>query len=238
MEKSKLEKRKITVGLIACWFFGVIFLITGLGTLAQGSYFSGIIIIVGSLLLIPYFEDLISKKFNFEFSTGVRWLISIVILVFFFIGMSTSSVNDIYYESTANNAVSNGEVTTKVIAKPKPITYLSVTYQDLEFIFGINSKYTDLQKEEKFNNEYHGKYVKWTGEVMEVDTSWGALKLTIKHKNRDFDFFETGDVTVNMNEDQRNTLLEIHKGDVVTYSGRLNDYSGSHFYLNDGWIIT
>ena len=59
-EHSK-EKRKITVGLIFCWIFGVLFFLMGLGLLIQSAYFSGIIVIIGSLLLIRIMIPAIKK---------------------------------------------------------------------------------------------------------------------------------------------------------------------------------
>ena len=90
-EKQKTEKKKITVGLVASWIFGILFTFLGLGLLIGGSYFTGILVILGTLVLIPYFERLLSNKFHFEFSTGIRWVIVIVVVILFFVGMGSST---------------------------------------------------------------------------------------------------------------------------------------------------
>jgi len=188
-------------------------------------------------LLMPYFEKLISDKLNFEFSTGVRWLIAIVILVVFFIGASGNDDSPVYVADSGNsdNAATTDSATAPETAKP--ITYLSKSYNDLELIFGSGSKYTDLQKENLFNNDYKGEYVKWKGEVVEIDTTFGALTLAVKQKEKQFSFIDE-DVTIYMDDSQKSKLLGLNKGQMVTYSGRLNRFSSAHFYLNDGKIIS
>ena len=234
MKKGHLkEKRKITVGLIFCWIFGILFFLIGLGLLVQSAYFSGIIVIIGSLLLIHYFEKLISDKLNFEFSTGVRWLIVIVILIVFFIGASVDN-DSLANGASSETATPDGEM---VPETAKQITYLSKSYDDLELIFGSGSKYTDLQKESLFDKDYKGQYVKWKGEVVEIDTTFWALTLAVKQKEKQFSFIDE-DVTVYMDDSQKNNLLKLNKGQMVTYSGRLNRFSSAHLYLNDGKIIS
>jgi len=91
MSKETHEVKKITAGLIFSWIFGVLFLLTGVGVIGTGGYVSGIIIIICSAMIIPYFNHLIKEKFHFEISGGVKWILVIVILIAMGFGMSNSS---------------------------------------------------------------------------------------------------------------------------------------------------
>jgi len=117
--------------------------------------------------------------------------------------------------------------------------YVDVDYNKLKSLFSTNSEYTDLQKDKIFNEQYKGKYVKWTGKVKNVDTSvLGNLKLYVVYKEGLlFDDY----VLVYMNQDQYNNIIKLNKGDEINFSGKFNSYTttlGVTFYFKDGEIIS
>lgn len=85
---TKAEKtskvHKITVGLILSWLFGVLFIVFGFAVIAQGLQLSGIIMILFSVIIIPYTNKLTIKKFNFEISGGLKFLLAIIVLILWF----------------------------------------------------------------------------------------------------------------------------------------------------------
>lgn len=81
MGKKVKEIKKITAGLIFSWIFGILFLLMGIAVIGSGGYFSGIIIVLCSAMIIPYFNHLISKKFHWEISDGVKFILIIIILI-------------------------------------------------------------------------------------------------------------------------------------------------------------
>lgn len=91
MVRETHEIKKITAGLIFSWIFGVLFLLTGVGVIGTGGYISGIIIILCSAMIIPYFDHLIKEKFHIEISGGVKWILVIIIFVAMGFGMSNST---------------------------------------------------------------------------------------------------------------------------------------------------
>lgn len=106
MSKEK-QVKKITAGFIFSWIFGILFLLMGVGTIETGSPIAGIVIILCSAMIIPYFNKLIAEKLNFEISGGVKFLLVIVIFVAMGFSMA-STTNDIY----SNNQVDQTQVDT------------------------------------------------------------------------------------------------------------------------------
>jgi hypothetical protein len=166
---EKKEIKKITVGLIFSWIFGIIFILAGLGKFTSGSYIPGIIIILCSAMIIPYFSKKISKNFNFKISGGVKFLLFIVIIIVS--GISASNMS----ESNTQEAKTPGKI--------QPTTQEKITQEkevQIEKIYTMNDKinvdyltYT-IQKAETFtemgssifNKKTNGKFVKIYIEIM------------------------------------------------------------------------
>lgn len=80
--------KKITVGSVFSWIFGILFLLAGVGLLGQGSFVAGIIVILCAAMIIPYFNKLIAQKFHYEISGGIKFVLVIVILITMGIAMA------------------------------------------------------------------------------------------------------------------------------------------------------
>lgn len=91
MPKEK-EVKKITIGFIFSWIFGVLFLLAGAGAIATFPIL-GTIIILCSVMIIPYFNKVIAEKLHFKISGGIKFLL--VIIIFVAIGM-TDTTKKIY----------------------------------------------------------------------------------------------------------------------------------------------
>ncbi|MEK6938590.1 MAG: hypothetical protein AABX04_06095 [Nanoarchaeota archaeon] len=237
MVKENNEHKKITLGLIFGWIFGVIFLLCGFSLLIQKSYISGIIVIFGSILIIPYFNRLISEKLKIELSSGVKWGIILIILIAFFVGISG---NDSSPTVADNNINSSTNLEKSAVAKTSALSkvYLADTYNDLYLIFGSGSKYTDLQKEKIFSEKYKGNYVKWEGEVVDVDSTFGSLKVYVKQRTHDPFEIYSNDIILYLNSNQQSRLEKVSKKDMITYTGRLSNFENALFSLSDGEIVS
>lgn len=117
-----------------------------------------------------------------------------------------------------------------------PKAYIKKTYDDTCMIFDYGSKYTDIQKEKIFKEEYEGKYVEWTGNIQDIDVSiLNNLRLNIK--------MSCGTGKIYMNQDQYDKLILLNKGEEVTFNGRfdiepkLKLFGGIHFVLKDGELV-
>lgn len=243
MAKRNGEHTRITLGLIFSWLFGVMFALSSFGLLVQKSYFSGIIVLFGSLLIIPYFNQLICNKLKIELSSGVKWSIIIVVLIFFFVGISNDDSSAVAPQIDVPTVALDNYSTVKLSKPSTPNkVYLSDTYNNLYLIFGSRSKYTDLQKERIFVEKYKGNYVKWKGEVVDIDNTYGSLTIYLKHRERgEFEFGSSYDVVLYVNPDQQNKLETISKGDMITYSGKLTEISeflSMTLRIKDGEVIS
>jgi len=233
------EVKKITLGFILSWIFGILFLLLGVGTIGQENVVYGILIILFSAMIIPYFNKIVSDKLGFKISGGIKF--ALVILILIFMGLATSSSNSKSSNSDSTQTQSIAE-TQKITPNEPEKVYIVKTYNELWSIFSPDSTYTDLQKENIFDEEYKNKYVKWTGRVKDVDTSlFDNLILRIEHRYKgQFDYYG-GDMTIYMNADQYDRLAELSKGEEVTYSAKFTRFSGFmgvEFYLEDGELIS
>jgi hypothetical protein len=120
-EKLK-EVKKVTAGLIFSWIFGVLFLFGGLGMITSGAFLMGILVMICSLLIIPATKKFTSEKLHFEISGGVKWILVILVFVFFGIGISQTDDSSPFGDtSPAQNTAINQP--TKTASTPTAKTY-------------------------------------------------------------------------------------------------------------------
>ena len=83
-------------------------------------------------------------------------------------------------------------------------------------------------------NQYKGKYVRWTGEVVKIEKeSEGGYTLLIKHLPSPAPY----DVKLFLEHSKKDKLENLKRGDIITYTGRLESYDpASGYLLEDGGI--
>lgn len=120
------------------------------------------------------------------------------------------------------------------VSSPDPSTVISdLQWQEVDSVYNIKSRTTDLQKSEQWKN-YEGKRIKWTGRVAEVGQSFGTTRLQIKMNESTF----TSDLIVSLKDDQSQKALKLRQGDVVTFVGTLVTWGSLlPMSLSDGEII-
>ena len=96
-----------TLGLIFSWIFGVIFLLLGLAVIINGSYISGIIVVLCSAMIIPSFNNIIATRFKFQISRLAKFSLFLIILIFLAIGLSNPSLTDTNSGSNSQKNFSN-----------------------------------------------------------------------------------------------------------------------------------
>ena len=99
------EVNKITLGNILSWLFGSLFLLMGIGIIGTGSPASGIIIILCSAMIIPYFNKIIAEKYNVKISGGVKFLLFLIIFVA--LGFSIANTTQTEKSVTSSSAQEN-----------------------------------------------------------------------------------------------------------------------------------
>lgn len=120
----------------------------------------------------------------------------------------------------------------ELVAEEKEMVLLNISFEQLDSIFGLDSPYTDYQKE-KMWKDYRGKYVTWAGEVNDVSEGLlGGLSVGFKHKEDTLNY----DVLVSFRTEYKEDFLKVAKGVRVRYRARLESYTGVilSYHLEDG----
>jgi len=108
--------------------------------------------------------------------------------------------------------------------------------------FGLESPLSEAQKDEEWE-KYRGKFVTWQGEIVYAgEDLFGALKLGVRQRQHSSKSYGAYDVLVNLRPDQKQKLLKLKKGDIVSYRGKLSQRRGKVFpfmpyILEEGVII-
>ncbi len=95
----------------------------------------------------------------------------------------------------------------------------NITWQQVDAIYNLQSKHTDLQKKEEWK-AFEGKRVRWSGTVSSLGETFGTIHLQIKMNADTF----TSDLLIRLKADQKSKALALKEGDSVTFEGTLNDW--------------
>jgi hypothetical protein len=117
---------------------------------------------------------------------------------------------------------------------PSAPSVSSISWSQVDAIYNVKSKTTDMQKEDAWKR-FKGQRVVWTGEVSEVSSGMlGGVSLQIKMNPDTF----TSDLIISMKKSERDKASSLSKGSRVTFSGVLNN-GGTilPITLDDGEIV-
>lgn len=108
-----------------------------------------------------------------------------------------------------------------------------VTFERINEMFGLESKWTDLKKDAEWP-KYEGKLVHWRGTVVEVSKTLGTITLDVKHLSTTFTF----DVQVSLRDNQKKRAANLTVGGPVRYEGKLGSRGGAivAFSVNDAVV--
>ncbi|MBV6518833.1 MAG: hypothetical protein DCC43_04750 [Candidatus Brocadia sp.] len=143
----------------------------------------------------------------------------------------------LHIENTLPQPVRDSELvedpyTVPVSQGPKKI-FLVESFEDLDSIFGKESKVSEAQKEIAWG-KYKGKYVSWMGQIMckNVNVATG-LRMGMTQKTK-------GDVEVKISLAKKDKVLKFHDGETILYTGKLVERCGDStpYILEDGDIMT
>lgn len=114
------------------------------------------------------------------------------------------------------------EVSESIEADKKNLDSKSVStikWSELDQIYGIKSKKTDLQKDELWK-KYQGQKVEWEGNVSSVGETLGSLQVQIKMKSTTM----ISDVIVTLKKSEKSKAVEFSEGDKIRFQGILNSW--------------
>lgn len=88
---KKKETKKVGAGLVFSWIFGILFLLSAIGSIFSGEIFSGMVLFVMAGAILPTVNKLLKEKQNIELSRGLK--ITIIIIGLIIIGITSGSSN-------------------------------------------------------------------------------------------------------------------------------------------------
>jgi hypothetical protein len=237
MSKEHKEIKKITAGSIFSWIFGVLFLFAGMGLIAQSSYVTGILVMVCSAMIIPYFNKISAEKFHFEISGGLKFVLVMVIFILMGIGMSNSvsnvdvqpTDNVINQQNTQTQPTQNTQTTTKQKVKSATLTLDRVveTAANLDKIrltivntgdVSIRPKFDVVVTDSRDNVVCEGSPMFGVGSISSKETKTDEIQLLICIFEKDGDY----EVKVDLLDEDFTKLDTASKTLKVNYWGKFS----------------
>ena len=93
MSEQTTSSKKITVGLILSWIFGVLFALTGIVSVFSEPI-PGLVMLVMAAVLLPPVTKLVDQKWKFHLSKGMKIAVIIVGFIIFGATVDTSDVSN------------------------------------------------------------------------------------------------------------------------------------------------
>ncbi|PJC01906.1 MAG: hypothetical protein CO073_02270 [Candidatus Komeilibacteria bacterium CG_4_9_14_0_8_um_filter_36_9] len=129
MSEQSTQSKKISVGLILIWIFGVLFALTGIVSVFSEPI-PGLVMLVMAAVLLPPVTKLVDQKWKFHLSGGMKIVVIIIGLIIFGATIDTSSVSTTQQtepqkeeqQTTQNADVVNETATTKQVNEEQPQT--------------------------------------------------------------------------------------------------------------------
>ena len=113
--------------------------------------------------------------------------------------------------------VSEGIEADKKSLESKPVS--TIKWSELDQIYGLKSKKTDLQKDELWK-KYQGEKVEWEGKVSSVGETLGSLQVQIKMKSTTL----VSDVVITLKKSEKSKAIEFSEGDKIRFQGVLTSW--------------
>jgi hypothetical protein len=177
----------------------------------------------------PVLATLVGQQANRKSSpiVAIGFLFFLGLLALFFI-VPDSSSEDVVKSYNDNDKLLKA---TTAVAQKQVIS--NILWDDLDKIYNLKSKNTDLQKDELWKH-FEGKRVKWKGEVTEVSNSLGRLVLQVKMNESTF----TSDIIVTLKDSQSAKAIKLKQGDSVTFVATLDNWGTIlPISMNEGEIV-
>ncbi len=94
--------------------------------------------------------------------------------------------------------------------------FVTISFNEIDKLFGSESKLDKSEKARLWKSEYEGKYVRWTGRIsFRGFAVYNWNKVGISHKSSNID------VNLKFDYSKQRKVMQLKVGDIVTYTGRL-----------------
>jgi zinc-ribbon domain len=115
-------------------------------------------------------------------------------------------------------------------ATPPLKEYIDITFYNFDSLFGMEGTLTDMQKKAEFEENYKGKYITWTCELVDLSE---YLRMRLKCNPDTF----TSDLSVKLRADQKDKAMALPKDSLVTFEARLTGYGELMGHSADDGVI-
>lgn len=149
MSEQTTPSKKITVGLILSWIFGVLFALTGIVSVFSEPI-PGLVMLIMAAVLLPSVTKLIDQKWKFHLSGGMKIIVIIIGFIIFGATIDTSKVSTTQQneppkeeqQATQNENVVNETTTTEQVneEQPQPETKQQATNEEKTETIPTNEK--------------------------------------------------------------------------------------------------
>ncbi len=87
------QSKKISVGLVLGWIFGILFALTGISSIFSEPV-SGIVMLIMAAVLLPPINKIVDKKWKFHLSGGIKIVLIVIGIIIFSSTVDTSNTTD------------------------------------------------------------------------------------------------------------------------------------------------
>lgn len=127
MSEQTTPNKKISVGLILSWIFGVLFVLTGIVSVFSEPI-PGLVMLIMAAVLLPPVTKLVDQKWKFHLSSGMKIVAVIIGLIIFGATVDTSDVSNTQQaesqkeeqQAIQNEDVVDETVTTEQVNEEQP----------------------------------------------------------------------------------------------------------------------
>jgi len=150
-------------------------------------------------------------------------------------GMKVVAISNKTKEAaTLSKASDISEKANKVTVADPLKQFVENSFDEVDKLFGSDSKLDKSEKVSLWENKFEGKYVRWTGRVsFRGFAVYNWNKVGISHKGSSID------VNLRFDYSKQSTVMKLKVGDIVTYTGKLVSLSSllSSYRLEDVDVV-
>jgi len=197
MSEQITSSKKITVGLILSWIFGVLFALTGV-VFVFSEPIPGLVMLIMAAVLLPPVMKLTDQKWKFHLSGGMKIVVIVIGLIIFSATVDTSDISD------TQQSESQIEAKEQVVKTEKTETTPTLQKQEEQ----TEVKNELINEEKKITDESVNKQTEESIELKEGSNLTHDKLLEISNKNADTVIGKSYQMTLYLEQHQTSTQAE------------------------------
>lgn len=148
-DEQVISSKKITIGLILSWTFGILFTLIGITSVFSELIF-GIIVLVMAAVLLPPVNKLIDEKWKIHLSGGVKIVVIIVGFIIF------GSMNDVSDTTKQKNIQSQNQQEQSALKTEQQKNEMELAEEQIEVV-NSNEEMVEKEKQNEVVEEKQGE---------------------------------------------------------------------------------